>query len=417
MYASWFSGAQCDAYRASRHKARIDHLAGALLARRYRPEVVRQHLHEWLTFTQYLDVHGVDVFRDVRDPALQAYLLARPTAASASRIRFVRASVRIFLEMDEAGQFARRIHGVVDPIPAWCSASIRQYLDALRDHEGLAARTIGKRRWLLVKFAESLTRVGLATLGDLTVRQVQDFCRSFTGLAVLTRRSQVGIVRGFLGWAHQEGVVPRDLSLAATGTRLYRLRTIPDVLTSAEVDQILSSVDRSSPIGRRDYAVLMLAARYGLRPGDIRQLSLDHLDWRRGVLTLRQAKTGRPLVLPLLPDVARAVSAYLRSGRPTTSRREVFVRHVAPFEPFVPANNLSTIMRGALRHAGLDGRPGRRGLYLFRHTLATRLLEAGHPFKTISDVLGHVCVDSTFGYAKVDLVHLRAAVLSEAEVG
>ena len=211
--------------------------------------------------------------------------------------------------------------------------------------------------------------------------------------------------------------MPRNLSLAATGTRLYRLRAVPDVLTSAEVDRILSSVDRSSPIGRRDYAVLMLAARYGLRPGDIRQLSLDHIDWRRGVLTLRQAKTGRPLVLPLLPDVAQAVSAYIRSGRPTTSRREVFVRHVAPFEPFVPTNNLSTIMRGALRHAGLDARPGRRGLYLFRHTLATRLLEAGHPFKTISDVLGHGCVDSTFGYAKVDLVHLRAAVLSEAEVG
>jgi integrase len=417
MYASWFSGAQCQCYRASRHKDRIDHLAGALLAQRYRPEVVRQHLHEWLTFTQYLDDRGVGVLLTVRDPALQAYLVARPTAASASRIRFIRASVRIFLEMDEDGRFARRIHGVVDPIPGWCSGPIRRYLDALRDHEGLAARTIGKRRWLLVKFAESLTRVGLATLGDLTVRQVQDFCRSFTGRAVLTRRAQVGIVRGFLRWAHQEGVVPRDLSLAATGTRLYRLRTIPDVLTSAEVDQILSSVDRSSPVGRRDYAVLMLAARYGLRPGDIRQLSLDHIDWRRRVLTLRQAKTGRLLVLPLLPDVAQAVSAYLRSGRPSTSRREVFVRHVAPFEPFVPANNLSTIMRDALRHAGLDGRPGRRGLYLFRHTLATRLLEAGHPFKTISDVLGHGCVDSTFGYAKVDLVHLRAAVLSEAEVG
>ena len=417
MYASWFSGTQCRCYRSSPHKDRIDFLAGALITQRYRAEVVRQHLHEWLTFTQYLHDREVGVFRTVRDPALRAYLMARRTAASASRIRFIRASVRIFLETDADGHFARRIHGVVDPIPAWCSGPIRRYLDALRDHEGLAARTIGKRRGLLVKFAEALTRVGLATLGDLTVRQVQDFCRSFSGLAVLTRRSYVGIVRGFLRWAHQQSLVPRDLSLAATGMRLCRLRTVPDVLTTAEVDQILSSVDRSSPVGRRDYAVLMLAARYGLRPGDIRQLSLDHIDWRRGVLTLCQAKTGNPLVLPLLPDVAQALSAYVRSGRPTTSRREVFVRHVAPFEPFVPANNLSTIMRGALQHAGLDGRPGRRGLYLFRHTLATRLLETGHPFKTISDVLGHVCMDSTFGYAKVDLVHLRAAVLSEAEVG
>jgi integrase len=283
--------------------------------------------------------------------------------------------------------------------------------------QGLATRTIGKGRRVLAHFAGWLTRLGVTRLSDITVRQIQDFCRSFSHLAVPTRRSHVGIVRRFLRWAHHESLMARDLSLAATGTRLYRLRTVPDVLTSAEVDQILSSVDRSSPIGRRDYAVLMLAARYGMRPGDIRQLALDHIDWRRSVLSLRQAKTGRPLVLPLLPDVAEALGAYIRSGRPATSRREVFLRHVAPFEPFVPANNLSTIMRGALRHAGLAGRSGRRGLYLFRHTLATRLLEAGHPFKTISDLLGHVCVDSTFGYAKVDLVHLRAAVLSEAEVG
>ena len=197
MYASWFSGTQCQCYRSSPHKDRIDFLAGALITQRYRAEVVRQHLHEWLTFTQYLHDREVGVFRTVRDPALRAYLMARRTAASASRIRFIRASVRIFLETDADGHFARRIHGVVDPIPAWCSGPIRRYLDALRDHEGLAARTIGKRRGLLVKFAEALTRVGLATLGDLTVRQVQDFCRSFSGLAVLTRRSYVGIVRGF----------------------------------------------------------------------------------------------------------------------------------------------------------------------------------------------------------------------------
>ena len=121
--------------------------------------------------------------------------------------------------------------------------------------------------------------------------------------------------------------------------------------------RLLEGVDRSSPIGRRDYAVLLLSARYGLRPSDLRQLHLDAVDWREHVLSITQAKTGRVLTLPLLPDVADALIAYLRTARPATSSRYVFVRHKAPFEPFVAANNLATIMRQALQRVGsISGR-------------------------------------------------------------
>ena len=125
------------------------------------------------------------------------------------------------------------------------------------------------------------------------------------------------------------------------------------MLGQAEADSILATVDRSTPLGRRDYAVLVLAARYGLRPCDIRQLTLDEIDWREARIDLRQVKTGRPLVLPLLPDVADALSAYLFDGRPVSTNRTVFLRHCAPFEPFAAENNLATIMREALRRAGL----------------------------------------------------------------
>ena len=189
-----------------------------------------------------------------------------------------------------------------------------------------------------------------------------------------------------------------------------------DVLSEEELTRVVTAVDRSSAIGRRDYAVLLLAARYGMRPSDIRQLHLDNVQWRAGVIAIRQAKTGGPLVLPLLPDVREALIAYLRNGRPVTQAREVFIRHRAPFEPFVAANSLSAIMRTALGRVGLDQRPGRRGLYLFRHTLATRLLTAECPIKTIGDVLGHVSTDTTMEYANVDLQALRKVVLSEAEV-
>ncbi len=140
------------------------------------------------------------------------------------------------------------------------------------------------------------------------------------------------------------------------------------------------------------------------------------MHWREGVIAIRQVKTGGPLTLPLLPDVLAALVAYLRDGRPTTEHRQVFVRHRAPFEPFAAGNGLSQIMRGALRRAGFHDRPGRRGLYLFRHTLATRMLAAGCPMKTIGDVLGHVSTDTTMEYANVDLVALRGVALSEVEV-
>jgi integrase len=169
-------------------------------------------------------------------------------------------------------------------------------------------------------------------------------------------------------------------------------------------------------LGRRDYAILLLAARYGMRPGDIRQLSLDHIDWRGQQIALPQAKTGRPLVLPLLPEVSDALIAYLRQGRPPADCRNVFVRHLAPYEPLGPNNNLATIVQGAFRRAGLEPRDGHKGLYLFRHALASRLLGTGSSIKTIGDVLGHVHLDSTLIYTKVDLAHLKTVALSIEEL-
>jgi integrase len=208
----------------------------------------------------------------------------------------------------------------------------------------------------------------------------------------------------------------RDLSAAAATVRQYRLTGIPDLLTDEEVATLLQAVDRSTAVGKRDYAVLVLGARYGMRPGDIRQLSLDHIDWRGRQIALPQAKTGQLLVLPLLPEVADALIAYLRHGRPQTECRNVFVRHRAPYEPFAPNNNLPTIIRQALQRAGLDQRHGRKGLYLLRHTLASRLLRDGHSIKTIADVLGHGHLDSTLIYTKVDLSHLETVALSIEEL-
>lgn len=415
MFSTWYSGDARDRYRRSSHKSRIDQIGGRLVQQRYLDEAIRHHLHEWLRFTDDVDQNSLSRPPSLTDEAIRTYVSRRTRGTSASHGRFVRASVRIFLESDETGHCRRRVGTASRHVPLWFRDTLTRYLEFVHQHRGLATRTVRQYARKLSAFAGYLEHAGATQLDAITPRHVREFYENAQGGRA--RRSYGSSLRAFFRWASTQGSVSVALADAVPRPRRYRLAILPDVLTDAEAERIVATADRSTPVGRRDYAVLLLAARYGLRPCDIRQLTLDHIDWRHARIDLRQAKTGRPLVLPLLADVADALSAYLRKGRPRSASRVIFVRHRAPFEPFVAENNLSTIMRTALRRAGLADRSGRRGLYLFRHTLATRLLAAGHPLKTIADVLGHASTETTYGYTRVELGGLRTVAITEAEVG
>lgn len=226
----------------------------------------------------------------------------------------------------------------------------------------------------------------------------------------------MGNVRCFLRYAFLHGGMMRDLSFVVRRGKVVRHSGLREVLRDSELTQLLESIDRSTALGRRDYAILLLAARYGMRPSDIRQLRVEDIDWRQRKISFHQCKTRKPLVLPLLPEVSQALIDYLRKGRPSTSFRNIFVRHKAPFEPFSPENSLSKILSKALHKSGLNQRLGRGGLSLLRHSLATRMLKANIPIKTIGDILGHASTDSTLAYTQIDLFHLRKASLSMEEV-
>jgi len=396
----------------------MDLLAQHLVSQRYGQAAITQHVREWLRFSTYLVAHQVAVAPRSGEPVVQAYLAQRfARGGSASRARVVRASLRIFLDADVQGHFRRRVSTRTIPVVSdWMQAAIDGYLTFLRAHRGLAVRTLEKRAWQLTQFAQSVEAMGLTSLDAIAPVHLQQFMAQRDQPAVATRRTYAVTLRSFLRWAYGAGLAPVDLRVAVMSPRRFRQAGVRDWLSERDVTRILAAVDRSTPTGRRDYAVLVLAARYGLRPCDIRELRLAALDWRHGVLSMQQAKTGRTLVLPLVPDVVEALTAYLRDGRPSTASRFVFVRHRAPFEPFVATNNLAAIMRGALRRVGLAERAGRRGLYLFRHTLASQMLAAGCAIKVIGDVLGHASTETTMEYATVDLTALRRVALSETEV-
>src|SRR6266480_561792 len=192
---------------------------------------------------------------------------------------------------------------------------------------------------------------------------------------------------------------------------------IPSVWDQELIVRLLGAVDRSSAKGKRDYAILLLACRLGLRTGDIRTLKLDNLRWAESTIEITQAKTGTPLTLPLTIEVGEALIDYLKSGRPQSAHREVFLKVSPPFDPFGDNDNLHHIIKYWRQLAGITFRcPQKRGLHSLRHTLATRLLEKNTPLPTIAAILGHTSLESTRIYAKADVEALRSVALDPEEV-
>jgi integrase len=221
----------------------------------------------------------------------------------------------------------------------------------------------------------------------------------------------------FLQYLFMRGILLRDLSAELPTFRLASNAKVPSVWEPELVKQLLAEVDRSSPKGRRDYAILLLAARLGLRLGDIKVLTLDHLHWSTSTIEIVQSKTGEPLVLPLIEEVGAAIIDYLQAGRPPVDHRHLFTNLTPPFDPICQNDRLYRVVAYWRDLAGIKFKvPQRQGLHSLRHTLATRLLGAQTPFPVISAVLGHASPATTFIYAKADVETLRLAAIDPQEV-
>jgi len=208
-------------------------------------------------------------------------------------------------------------------------------------------------------------------------------------------------LRSFLRFCFVEGLVEADLSQAALVVRGRRCSSLPRGISRADAQALLGACDRRSVLGRRDYAVIIVLLRLGLRRGEVAALTLDDIDWRAGELVVR-GKGGREDRLPLPVDVGEAITSYLRRGRPASGRREVFLRARAPFEPIAPGTVSSTVRR-ACRRAGI----AEVGAHRLRHTMACEMVAAQVPLERIGQVLRHRSLQSTAIYARVDLDQLR----------
>ena len=218
----------------------------------------------------------------------------------------------------------------------------------------------------------------------------------------------VTALRSFLRYMLHQGEISTDLSKCVPPVAIWSLSTLPKFLPAGAVHRVLGHCERNTRVGKRNYAVLLLLARLGLRACEIVALNLEDVDWDNSRITIR-CKGGRWAQLPLPADVGEAIALYLHSGRPHCTCRRVFLRHTAPVRGFAHSITVSTIVRRALIRAGVDS--ARKGAHLFRHTLATDLLRQGASLDEIGELLRHKSPNTTALYAKVDLTALRTLAL------
>jgi site-specific recombinase XerD len=273
-----------------------------------------------------------------------------------------------------------------------------RYRDYLVGERGLTARTARGYVDFVRPFVATRLRGDVLDLVGITAAEVTGFVLSACpGRAVGSAKLIVCALRSLLGWLHLSGQVPTSLASAVPSVAGWRLSRLPKGLEPGDLRRLLAVCDRRTPTGRRDYAVMLLLSRLGLRAGEVARLGLDDIDWRRGELTIR-GKGNRAERLPLPADVGAAMAAYLRRGRPATvDGRSVFVRVHAPHRALT-SGGITMIVFDAGQRAGL----GKIHAHRLRHTAATAMLRAGSPLPEVGQVLRHRSILSTAIYAKVD---------------
>ncbi len=259
---------------------------------------------------------------------------------------------------------------------------------------------------------------GATSMQSITAVRISEFFRSQIELDSRTVATMLTVSRVFFRHLYRNGFTQEDLSEKLPEVKANRKYRLPRIWKQEDVLSVLSSIDRGSPVGKRDYAIMMLVTRYGLRSADVKSLRLLDLRWSKNVIEFEQSKTRNLLRLPLLRDVGWAIIDYLQNGRPHSEHPEVFLTCTVPIRPFGQNScALNAILTKRVQQAGVRiSREVPKGMHSLRHTLASKMLANNVELPVISSVLGHVTSEATSVYLHTDIDQLRECALDPEEV-
>ncbi len=380
----------------------------------YKPSTMAWYRGHWRRLERYFASRGVREFSlDVAmawvDEACGGFFDKEQAGALKQTDVYLFRVAAMLDDFQAHGAVLRRYSRTVSKLSAEQTEVLAGFQSWLRA-DGCAVSTVRAYRTVVGEFLAIIGgRGGLAGLDGAVIGA---FVQTLAGYQAKTVEHKLCAVRSFLRFAAAGALIDAGVLDTVPAARSAKQARIPSVWDPADVAKVLEAIDRGNPSGKRDYAIVLLVCRLGLRVVDVKRLQFGDLDWPGNQVSVVQAKTGRRVVLPLLKDVGWAIIDYVRDGRPASDCPQVFLRHTAPIGPFSDQDHLHQILVKHARVAHVRfGEQRRHGMHSLRHTLATRLMEDGTPVERIADILGHQSVQSTGVYLKSSLGLLARCAL------
>jgi len=288
---------------------------------------------------------------------------------------------------------------------------VDKFFEHLRSNRGVSEGTCSGYKHHLVGFlSHFFKKKKTIEISTLTPTAIRDYlqCR-IRNLSATQAQSMRAAIRGYLRFIQLNGIHTGHLAFAIPTISTKRRSLSPVIISSDDLETVLSSVDRSTPLGKRTYASILCLGDLGMRIGDVTNLSLDDINWRNGTIQVKNTKSEKPFLLPLPKRVGEAIADYIRNGRPQSKIRNVFVSYRPVGNKITKCALFNPIQR-IWKKTGLDVKYS--GTHIFRHSLATNLRRKGLSLKVIADILGHQCIETTALYAQVDIEGLQQLMQS-----
>lgn len=289
------------------------------------------------------------------------------------------------------------------------------YITRSKQASNLAEGTVGSYHLYLSVFLRYLNSCGILSFDQFNQSLIIGFIKGLAAYSVITRHLIILKTNQFLRYVYDNQILSVDYSRMVPKDKYVRQPKLPSFYSTEEIRQLINSIDRANPNGKRDYAMILLVARLGLRCSDVANLKFDNILWERGLITLTQKKTKEKVELPLLQEVGNAIIDYLKYGRHQSELPFIFLRQIPPYDN-MDDNNLNGIVKKYMNRSGIKYDERRHGPHALRHSLATNLLEKETPLPVISGVLGHTRSQSTMYYLRVDVKSLRKCALEVSPV-
>lgn len=374
----------------------------------YKYVTLRHYRRRWLLVKEYMESRKIDfISSTVCKDFLDHLLNGRNHGDLSANEKLIEKAAKVLSEFIETGtiQQKKKITYLEGDI-----GMLMQDFLSFKQSRRLSQLTIEKITSHLSNFNFWLSNNHINDINALTQPYVINYIRSLDPNKRALIHDTLTDLRSFFGFLYDREVIPTNISLSIPKDNYCKQSGLPSYYTEDEIHQLLKSINRGTNIGKRDYAILTLAAHLGLRASDIARLKFTNLHWDNNSIVLKQYKTGRNLILPLLPIVGNAILDYIQYGRPQSKEQHVFLLALSPYQP-VKSGTIANLVHRRFVNTGLNTDKRRHGGHALRHSLVKELLQNKQSLPVIMEVLGHKNIESTRHYIRIDTESLRQCAL------